>query len=65
MPIARCSGIEIEYETFGDRDDAPLMLIMGLGAQMILREGMGHDYPRQVWPQIIDAITRTTKAGRG
>lgn len=27
--------IEIEYETFGDRDDPPLLLVMGLGAQMV------------------------------
>lgn len=35
MPRAKANGIEIEYETFGDRGAAPLLLIMGLGAQMI------------------------------
>ncbi len=30
------NGIEIEYDTFGSADDRPLLLIMGLGAQMIL-----------------------------
>jgi pimeloyl-ACP methyl ester carboxylesterase len=35
MPRARSNGIEIEYETFGDRSGAPLLLIMGLGAQML------------------------------
>jgi pimeloyl-ACP methyl ester carboxylesterase len=34
MPRAVANGIEIEYETFGDRSKAPLLLIMGLGAQM-------------------------------
>ena len=29
------NGIEIEYETFGDPADPPLLLVMGLGAQMI------------------------------
>lgn len=31
----RANGIEIEYDTFGDPIAAPLLLIMGLGAQMI------------------------------
>jgi pimeloyl-ACP methyl ester carboxylesterase len=33
--MARANGIELCYDTFGDRDGAPLILIMGLGAQMI------------------------------
>ncbi len=36
MPRARANGIEIEYEEFGDAGDEPVLLIMGLGAQMIL-----------------------------
>ena len=32
---APSNGIEIEYETFGDAGDPPLLLVMGLGAQMI------------------------------
>jgi len=36
MPIARTNGIEIAYETFGPPDGRPLLLIMGLAAQMIL-----------------------------
>jgi pimeloyl-ACP methyl ester carboxylesterase len=32
---SNADGIEIEYETFGDRDDPPLLLVMGLGAQMV------------------------------
>jgi pimeloyl-ACP methyl ester carboxylesterase len=35
MPRATANEIELEYETFGDRDDPPLLLVMGLGAQMI------------------------------
>ena len=35
MPRANANGIEIEYETFGDPSAAPLLLIAGLGAQMI------------------------------
>src|SRR5262249_43528575 len=36
MPRASANGIEIEYEVFGNCNDRPLLLIMGLGAQMIL-----------------------------
>jgi len=35
MPQARANGIDIEYEEFGDPKAAPLLLVMGLGAQMI------------------------------
>ena len=35
MPKAKVNNIEIEYETFGDPSSKPLLLIMGLGAQMI------------------------------
>jgi pimeloyl-ACP methyl ester carboxylesterase len=32
---APSNGIEIEYETFGDPGDPPLLLVMGLGAQLV------------------------------
>jgi pimeloyl-ACP methyl ester carboxylesterase len=35
MPRAQSNGIELEYDTFGDERDRPLLLIMGLGAQML------------------------------
>ena len=35
MPNVRIDGIRIEYEVFGDRSSRPLLLIMGVGAQMI------------------------------
>src|SRR5436190_15986120 len=34
MPRARANGIEIEYDVTGADDGEPLLLIMGLGAQM-------------------------------
>jgi pimeloyl-ACP methyl ester carboxylesterase len=34
--IAPCNGLEICYQTFGEETDPPLLLIMGLGAQMIV-----------------------------
>lgn len=36
MPNITANGIHIEYDTFGSEDDFPLLLIMGLGAQMLL-----------------------------
>jgi len=38
VPRAAVNGIELEYDTFGSRNAPPLVLIMGLGAQMILWE---------------------------
>ena len=35
MPKAHVNNIEIEYDTFGDPSSKPLLLIMGLGTQMI------------------------------
>ena len=35
MPTARSNGIELAYETLGDPRDPALLLIMGLGAQLI------------------------------
>ena len=35
MPRARSNGIELEYDTFGDRSAPPLLLIGGLGTQLI------------------------------
>jgi pimeloyl-ACP methyl ester carboxylesterase len=35
MARAQCNGIELEYDTFGESEDRPIMLIMGLNSQMI------------------------------
>ena len=35
MPNVRVNGISLEYEEFGEKDATPLLLIMGLGAQMV------------------------------
>src|SRR5512143_1567729 len=35
MPAIAANGLTLEYERFGDPDAAPLLLVMGLGAQMI------------------------------
>ena len=43
MPRASANGIEIEYDTFGDPSGAPLVLINGLGAQMV---GWDEDFCR-------------------
>ena len=36
MPNACVNGVTIEYEEFGRRDGFPLLLIMGLGGQMVM-----------------------------
>lgn len=36
MPCIAANGIEIDYDTFGNASDRPLLLIMGLGAQKLL-----------------------------
>jgi pimeloyl-ACP methyl ester carboxylesterase len=45
MPTARANGLTLHYETSGDPSHPPLLLIMGLGGQLI------------TWPQpLIDAL---------
>jgi len=36
MPNIAANGIRIEYDSFGDRGAEPLILVMGLGGQMLL-----------------------------
>jgi pimeloyl-ACP methyl ester carboxylesterase len=36
MANARANGIQIEYDTFGARGGEPILLVMGLGGQMLL-----------------------------
>ena len=31
------------------------------GAELLMIDGMGHDLPRQAWPQIVDGIVRTAE----
>jgi pimeloyl-ACP methyl ester carboxylesterase len=45
MPHVDANGIRIEYETFGESRNPPLVLIMGLGAQMIFWED---DFCREI-----------------
>src|SRR6476646_5226017 len=35
MPLAPANGIEIFYETMGDDDGEPLLLVSGLGSQLL------------------------------
>ncbi|HKC18580.1 MAG TPA: alpha/beta hydrolase, partial [Candidatus Dormibacteraeota bacterium] len=39
MSRVRSNEIELEYDAFGDRSDAPLLLIGGLGTQLITWDG--------------------------
>jgi pimeloyl-ACP methyl ester carboxylesterase len=43
MPRARGNGVELEFETVGDRDGRPLLLVQGLGAQLTsIEDGFCH-----------------------
>jgi pimeloyl-ACP methyl ester carboxylesterase len=33
------------------------------GARLLEIPGMGHDVPRRVWPQVVDAIAELARAG--
>jgi pimeloyl-ACP methyl ester carboxylesterase len=35
MPRVHANGIEIEYDTFGEPKDRPLILVMGLSCQLV------------------------------
>ncbi len=35
MPAVKANGIQVEYDTFGDKSSPALLLIIGLGGQMI------------------------------
>jgi pimeloyl-ACP methyl ester carboxylesterase len=45
MARVQANGIEIEYETFGDESNPTLLLVMGLGAQLI---AWNEDFCRQL-----------------
>ena len=48
MANVSANGIQIEYDTFGNRSGRPLLLVMGLGAQMI-------QWRREFCEQLADA----------
>jgi pimeloyl-ACP methyl ester carboxylesterase len=45
VPDVRSNGLEIHYETLGDPSDPPMLLIMGIGAQLI-------DWPAEFCAQL-------------
>jgi pimeloyl-ACP methyl ester carboxylesterase len=47
MPEVRSNGMTISYETLGDPSDPPLLLIMGLGAQLV-------DWPEGFCQMLVD-----------
>jgi len=52
-------------------DDDPLIRVSGgratakaiPGARLLVLDGMAHDLPRPLWPQIVEAIVQTTQVG--
>jgi pimeloyl-ACP methyl ester carboxylesterase len=63
---ARLRALQVPTLVFHGRDD-PLVPFRGgratadaiPGARLIGIPGMGHDLPRQVWPQLVDAVAET------
>ncbi len=48
MPAVHANGLQFEYETFGDRAHTPLLMIMGLGMQMVAwPDGLCHKLAAQ------------------
>ncbi|CAN5684524.1 hypothetical protein BH24ACT5_BH24ACT5_26690 [soil metagenome] len=35
MTAAQCNGITIEYDVHGDPDGEPVLLVMGIGGQLV------------------------------
>jgi len=59
MPKTRANGIDIEYETFGKSENRPLVLIMGIGSQMVSWplskqvESLTHHTGFPIWQRIL------------
>lgn len=47
MPSGSANGITVEYEEFGEKSSTPLLLIMGLGGQMVM-------WPERLCSQLVD-----------
>ncbi len=47
-PITIASGLKLEYETYGEPSDPPLLMVMGFGAQLV-------QWPRDFCRQLADA----------
>jgi len=69
--LERLHGVRVATLVIHGKDDILVPIENGRmvaaavpGARMLELEGMGHDIPKRVWPQVIDAIVETAgKAG--
>jgi pimeloyl-ACP methyl ester carboxylesterase len=66
----RLSEIDVPVTVIHGADDALISVSGGRatakaipGAELEVIEGMGHDLPRDAWPQIVDAIEQTIERG--
>ena len=62
----RLRGLRVPTLVFHGRDDPLVPFRAGRatadaipGARLVAIRGMGHDLPRQVWPQLVDAVAET------
>ena len=64
--VAHNGDCEIFFDVFGVADNPTLLMVNGLGSQcinyadewceMFAAEGMGHDYPPQLWRRWTDLV---------
>ncbi len=54
MPQIRANGIQLHYEDDGDPSDPAVLMVMGLGAQLIL-------WPEGLWRPLVDAGFRVIR----
>jgi pimeloyl-ACP methyl ester carboxylesterase len=66
--LERLQGVRVPTLVIHGKDDILVPIENGRmvaaavpGANMLEVEGMGHDIPRRVWPQVIDAIAETAR----
>jgi pimeloyl-ACP methyl ester carboxylesterase len=66
--LERLQGVRVPTLVIHGKDDILVPIENGRivaaavpGARMLEVEGMGHDIPRRVWPEVIDAIAETAR----
>jgi len=66
--LERLQGVRVPTLVIHGKDDILVPIENGRmvaaavpGARMLELDGMGHDIPKRVWPQVIDAIVETAR----
>jgi pimeloyl-ACP methyl ester carboxylesterase len=69
--LERLQGVRVPTLVIHGQDDILVPVENGRlvaaavpGARLLVLEGMGHDIPKRVWPQVIDAIVETAREAK-